>query len=474
MYIDAVSAQGASEAVPRAGLYARISRDRSGDELGVRRQISECEKLAKTRGFVVEATYIDNDTSAYAGRSRPQYERLLDDVRNGRIEALVAWHPDRLYRHPRDLERFVETIEAAGAAVATVQAGELDLSNPSGRMVARMLGAAARYEGEHKAARQRSKHRERAEAGLPGGGGDRPFGYEEDRVTIRLGEAAEIRKAARHVIDGGTLRSIVLDWSARGISTPRGGTWTKTSLRRMLGSARIAGLRTYRGQMIGKAKWKGIITPEAREALVATFSDPSRRAKRPSRRYLLTGGLLRCKRCGAAMVARPNAEGARRYACAKDFGGCNGTFVIAEPLEDLVREAVFAALDGPTLTRLRQVEPEPDDGLATEVLSLEERRRDLADAYARGTLSVASFEAADRDIEGRLAEVRGRLAVRSAEAFVTALPSNAEALSAWWENADLDRRKQLLGVVLKRVEIGGAVVGRTKFDPERIGITWRA
>jgi site-specific DNA recombinase len=474
MYIDDVSAQRASEAAPRAGLYARISRDRGGDELGVRRQISECEKLAKVRGFAIEATYVDNDASAYKGRSRPQYERLLEDVRDGRIDAVVAWHPDRLYRHPRDLERFVETIEAAGAAVATVQAGTLDLSNPSGRMVARMLGAAARYEGEHKAERQRSKHRERAEAGLPGGGGDRPFGYAEDRTTIRRDEAVEIRKAARHIIDGGTLRSIVLDWSDRGIRTPRGGTWSKTSLKRMLGSARIAGLRIYRGQVVGKAKWKGMITPEAHEALVAIFDNPSRRAKQPSRRYLLTGGLLRCARCGAAMVARPNAESARRYACAKDFGGCNGTFVMADPLEDLVREAVFAALDGPTLTMLRQVAPKPDDGLAAEVSTLEERRRDLADAYARGTLSVASFEAADRDIEGRLADVRRRLVARSAESFVAALPSNADAFSAWWEKADLDRRKQLLGLLLERVEIRGAVVGRTKFDPERVSIVWKA
>lgn len=43
---------------------------------------------------------------------------------------------------------------------------------------------------------------------------------------------------------------------------------------------------------------------------------------------------------------------------------------------------VFAALDGPTFTKLRQVAPEPDDGLASEVSTLEERRRDLANAYA--------------------------------------------------------------------------------------------
>jgi site-specific DNA recombinase len=50
----------------------------------------------------------------------------------------------------------------------------LDLSTPSGRMVARQLGAVARYESEHKSERQRRKHQELAEASKSSGGGARP------------------------------------------------------------------------------------------------------------------------------------------------------------------------------------------------------------------------------------------------------------------------------------------------------------
>src|SRR5262245_28271956 len=247
-----------SKAAPRAGLYLRISDDRHADELGVRRQEKLCRELAEARGFEVVAVYTDNDQSAYKGRPRKAYGELLADVATGAIRAVVAYHPDRLYRHPRDLEAFVEVVEAAGAAVATVQAGELDLSTASGRMVARMLGAAARFEGEHKAERVRRKHRELAEAGKPTGGGDRPCGFNDDRVTIRRDGAREIRKAAKHLLGGGSLGSIALDWQARGIRTPRGGTWSKSSIRRMLSSARIAGLRSLRGQVLGKSVWPAI------------------------------------------------------------------------------------------------------------------------------------------------------------------------------------------------------------------------
>ena len=63
-------------------------------------------------------TYVDNDISAYRGARRPQYERMLQAVRDGEVTTVIAWHPDRLYRHPRDLEAFVETIEAVRASAA--------------------------------------------------------------------------------------------------------------------------------------------------------------------------------------------------------------------------------------------------------------------------------------------------------------------------------------------------------------------
>jgi site-specific DNA recombinase len=464
----------APETAQRAGVYARISQDRLGDELGVRRQLADCEKLAKARGFVVAGEYVDDGLSAFNGRRRPEYERLLADIRDGRIGAVIAWHPDRLYRHPKDLEAFVATVEAAGAAVATVQAGELDLATASGRMVARMLGAAARYEGEHKSERQRRKHLELAEAGKPTGGGDRPFGFEPDRVTIRESEAVLIRDAVKRIRRGESFRAMVNEWNSGGILTPRGGAWSRSSFRRMLTSPRIAGLREHRGAVVGPAVWKGIINPADHAAIVAIVKDPSRKAAKPARRYLLTGGPARCGRCGAAMVARPNHGGQRRYACAADFGGCDKTFHLADPLEDYVRDALFVALDGPALAAAREQVAEPgDDDLVGQIAAMEARRREAADAYAGGSLSLSSFQAADRDLEGRIGRAREQLAGRARSRVVADLPSSVNALTTWWDGADLEARRQLVALIVEKVEIGPAVPGRSKFDPDRIQILWR-
>src|SRR4051812_6879657 len=91
----------------RAGVYARISSDREGDNLAVGRQLADCEQLADSRGWQIVERYIDADISAWTGKRRPDYERLLSDIDDGLIDAVVVYHADRLHRHPRELEDFI-------------------------------------------------------------------------------------------------------------------------------------------------------------------------------------------------------------------------------------------------------------------------------------------------------------------------------------------------------------------------------
>src|SRR5690606_3784527 len=131
----------------RVGIYARISLDRRDGE-GVARQLADCRELAKSRGWTDLVEYVDNDISAFRAKRRPEYERLLEDLHARRLSAVVAYPPARIYRKPADLEAFIDAVQAAGAEVATVRAGDVDLSTASGRMVARILGSVSRHESE--------------------------------------------------------------------------------------------------------------------------------------------------------------------------------------------------------------------------------------------------------------------------------------------------------------------------------------
>ena len=78
----------------RAGVYARISSDREGDNLAVGRQLADCEDLAKRRGWTVVERYVDADLSAWKGKQRPEYARLVEEIEAGLIDALVVYHAD--------------------------------------------------------------------------------------------------------------------------------------------------------------------------------------------------------------------------------------------------------------------------------------------------------------------------------------------------------------------------------------------
>jgi len=293
---------GGMEAPPlRAALYLRISDDRQ-DGAGVARQEKECRQLADRLGWRIAAVYTDDDCSAYNERkTRPQYDRMLDSIKSGAIQAVIAWNSDRLWRQPRQLEDYIDSCEECGIQNQAVNTGRIDLSTPSGQMHARMLCTLAHFESHNKAARTRSWSRDKADKGEYAGG-PRLFGYECHGMVIRPDEADEIRRVAKAAVNGQSMRSLARELNDRGFRTPRGNLWRPEGLTRLLSNPRLAGLRTYHDTVRGPAKWEPILDLQTHEALKTVFADPARQKSAPKAR----GG------------PDPKVLGTRLYVC----GGC--------------------------------------------------------------------------------------------------------------------------------------------------------
>ncbi|MEX2292086.1 MAG: recombinase family protein [Mycobacteriales bacterium] len=292
------------KSVKSAAVYARISSD-DGQALGVKRQLEDCHKLAATLGWPVGEEYVDNDLSAYSGKPRPEYQRMLVDLADGARDAVLVYQVDRLTRRPIELEQFLDVLTAAKVAqVRFVAGGDLDIGNGDGLMVLRMLLAVAANESATKSRRVKRKMQQNASAGLPHGGYRRPFGYAEDKITIVPAEAEVIRTLAERYVAGESLRSLAMWLDAEGITSVGGGPWRTPTLRALLTSGRIAGLREHQGAVIGPAVWEPIITEQTRARILARMNEQSRTGRRSPRRYLLSG-MLRCDKCegGAVQLA---------------------------------------------------------------------------------------------------------------------------------------------------------------------------
>ena len=129
---------------PRAvGIYARISQDRDGMTLGVQRQEDDCRAVLERKGWPFGGLYVDNDISAYSGKPRPDYKRMLEDVRLGVIDGVVAYDLDRLHRQPIELEEFFKVMDGAGVTHLATASGDVDLANEDDRFKARARTASA-------------------------------------------------------------------------------------------------------------------------------------------------------------------------------------------------------------------------------------------------------------------------------------------------------------------------------------------
>jgi site-specific DNA recombinase len=461
----------------RVGIYTRISSDRDGDQLGVKRQMLDCERLAELRGFVVVERYIEDDTSAWSRSPRPEYDRMLADLRAGWIRGVVAWDLDRLHRRPREFEAFLDLCDEIRIEAVACVTTSVDLGQPAGRWMARSLTGMASYESDHKSERIRRKHQELAVAGKVSGGGHRPFGYDGDKITLRPSEAAIVRDCAERFLAGESLRQLASDLNARGIATSTGGQWVQGSLRRMLASARISGQREHHGEVVGKAEWPAIISPAQSAQIRAILADPSRRTNQAPRRYLLHG-LLTCSHCGERLVARPRAGGQRRYACASGpgFSGCGKTYINADQAEHFISEAVLHRIDSPEIAagvNGRPVNPDVER-LQAQLEADQEQLRELGEAHGNKQISLQQMLAANRPIEARITETRRQLSrVRRTQVLDRYLGQSGQ-LRSDWESLDLDRQHAIVAAVLDHAVVGPGRRGYNRFDESRLAPFWRA
>lgn len=349
---------------PRAAaIYCRISHDPTGLRAGVQRQQKDCAALAADKGWNVDRVLVDNDISAYNGHERPAYQELLDAIRSGEIDAVVAWHPDRLHRRTLELEEFIEVVNANGVAIQTVQSGLVDLSTPSGRAVAKTLGTWAQYESEHKADRLKAKHKQLAEQGRGLWGHTVPFGYRYEkaeadrsgRVLVDPAAAKWVRHVFESFAEGASIASLKNELNERGVKGQRGKKlWYANHVSRMLDNPVYAGLRNYQGELT-PGTWKPIVDDDLWQRvqtrrLATKARTPAERREGKGKQLL--SGIFYCS-CGERMYRDTYASNDERsaYKCArskvKKRGDCTAGTILAHRAERLVTEQFLVRLTQP-------------------------------------------------------------------------------------------------------------------------------
>jgi site-specific DNA recombinase len=403
------------------------------------------------------------------------------------------------------------------------------------------LGEFDTMESEVKGERMRSSILQKAHAGQQSGGGQRPFGYQLRykivskpgekqrrriiRVSVDSVEGKIVQDCAGRVLAGESIASIVRDLNDRKIFTSAGNKWNRTTLRRMLCSARISGRRehvprnsystsrpltgeivwapkddselvwkpegnidqnqsegdsepegdTDEDELEGTLRWPAIISAADSDRLRALLTRPERRLTTGGARKHLLSGILHCARCEQPMVGR-SSRGVLRYVCNKNPDGgrpaCGKMYITSALTDDHIRHAVIAALDNPEMAaRLRVRDTVPND-LHQQIRDDEDELAALAADLGNKEISRVEWKAARAPIVVRLDAARERLERSSQTSVLDGFLGTVEEMQQRWENSNTSQRRAVVAAVVERIKVHpGAPGGR--FDPNRLEPFWR-
>lgn len=131
-----------------AGLYIRVStEDQAREGFSLPEQEKRLRAMCEYKNYEVYDVYEERGISAKTGNYRPEFERLLQDVRDKKVNTIVVLKLDRLTRSVSDWEKILTFLEENDAYLDCAN-DEINTTNANGKMISRILTSVSQQEIE--------------------------------------------------------------------------------------------------------------------------------------------------------------------------------------------------------------------------------------------------------------------------------------------------------------------------------------
>jgi DNA invertase Pin-like site-specific DNA recombinase len=191
----------------RVAIYIRVSHDEQVKHgLSLESQKKTLEEYCKKHGHRVVGTYIDEGLTARKTlNKRLEFKRMIEDVKEDKIDLIVFIKLDRWFRNVRDYYNTMDILEAHNCTwIATEE--DYDLSTSTGRLNLNIRLSISQNESDQTSDRINFVFaNNRAEGRVVSG--SCPFGYriEDKRYVIHDGNAEKVRDIFDHFTKHGSL-----------------------------------------------------------------------------------------------------------------------------------------------------------------------------------------------------------------------------------------------------------------------------
>src|SRR6187551_2062443 len=210
----------------RCAIYTRVSTDQGleQDFNSLDAQYDASQSYIRSQahaGWTLVRSKYDDGGFSGGNTDRPALQRLLEDVRAGKIDIIVVYKVDRLTRSLADFAKLVELFDRHGVSFVSVTQ-QFNTTTSMGRLTLNVLLSFAQFEREVTSERIRDKISASKRRGL-WVGEMAPLGYDtkDRKITINKAEAETVRVIFRRYLALGSLNLLLADLRRQGITTKR-------------------------------------------------------------------------------------------------------------------------------------------------------------------------------------------------------------------------------------------------------------
>ena len=402
-----------------AGVYIRVSTEdqaREGFSLG--EQEEKLLQLCKFKELEVYKVYKDAGISAKDMEHRPQFQEMLKDMKEGKLNYIVAYKLDRITRSVRDLEELISVLEQYNCFLLCDR-DDVNTSTANGRFFVRMLTVLSQLEIEIVS--------ERTKFGLNGAiksghiPGQRPFGYksaEDKRMIIDNSTRPYVEKIFDMYLEGKSFQQIANYFKENNIYPKKN--WKDTTIQKIIDNKIYMGdYEQYK--RIGKQEnLEPIVYMNVVEPIIsrAKWEECQRQKEKNQRTYTRDRVYtffqrLKCPNCSRIMKCKGSGGTKRKYM----YYTCEHCHINfnEDHVEHLLRDFIYDLLEYDMAVKkffLPVLEDKTNNidttSIDKEIRDLEKQRNRIKDLYIKGIVEIDDFKEDYKLIEDKLANLESK------------------------------------------------------------------
>ena len=402
-----------------AGVYIRVSSEdqaREGFSLG--EQEEKLLQLCKFKELEVDTVYKEAGISAKDMEHRPQFQEMLKDMKEGKINYIVAYKLDRITRSVRDLEELISVLEQYNCFLLCDR-DDVNTSTANGRFFVRMLTVLSQLEIEIVS--------ERTKFGLNGAiklghiPGQRPFGYksaEDKRMVIDNSTRPYVEKIFDMYLEGKSFQQIANYFKENKIFSKKN--WKDTTIQKIIDNKIYMGDYEQYKRFCKQVNLEPIVYMNVVEPIIsrAKWEECQRQKERNQRTYTRDRVYtffqrLKCPNCSRIMKCKGSGGTKRKYM----YYTCEHCHINfnEDHVEHLLRDFIYDLLEYDMAVKkffLPVLEDKTNNidttSIDKEIRDLEKQRNRIKNLYIKGVVEIDDFKEDYKLIEDKLANLESK------------------------------------------------------------------